>query len=221
MIDRREIVKVLKIIQKTVKQFEEPAVTQISKVTRHDPYRVLVSCLLSLRTKDQVTTKASARLFAVADTPNRMVKLTAKRIEQLIYPVGFYRVKAKRILKISKRLLDEYDGRVPRTMEELLKLKGVGRKTANICLTYAFKDPEGLAVDTHVHKVANRLGWVNTKTPEQTEMALRRLIPKRYWMIINDTFVTFGQHICTPVSPFCSVCPVRRFCQRAGVTRSR
>lgn len=221
MVRQEEIVKVLGMIQKEVKQFEEPAVTQISTVTKHDPYRVLVSCLLSLRTKDETTARASARLFALADTPRNMVELTAKQIEHAIYPAGFYRVKAKRILEISQRLLDEYGGNVPHQTEELLKLKGVGRKTMNIVLTYGFQDKDGLAVDVHCHRIPNRLGWVKTKTPEQTEMALRRLIPKRYWIVINDTFVTFGQNICTPVSPFCSRCPVNNYCKQIGVTRSR
>lgn len=221
MIPEKEIVDVLKIIQKTVKQFEEPSVTQISKVTKHDPYLVLISCLLSLRTKDAVTAAASARLFAEADTPGRMIKLTTKRIEKLIYPVGFYRVKAKRILGISNTLLKDYQGKVPHQMEELLKLKGVGRKTGNIVLTYGFQNPEGLAVDVHCHRIPNRLGWVKTNMPEQTEMALRRLIPKNYWIVVNDTFVTFGQNICTPVSPFCSRCPVKAYCKQIGVTKHR
>ena len=192
MIQQEEIARVLKLIQKAVKQFEEPAVTQISRVTKQDPYRVLMSCLLSLRTRDETTAKASARLFSLADTPKKMVRLTRKQIEKAIYPVGFYHVKAKRILEVSKTLLDQYNGNVPRTMEELLKLKGVGRKTANIVLTYAFQDHDGLAVDVHCHRIPNRLGWVKTKTPEQTETALRMLVPRKYWILINDTFVTFG-----------------------------
>jgi len=214
-------IRVLRIIQKAVQQFEEPSVTQISNVTKHDPYRVLISCLLSLRTKDATTAQASARLFALADTPHKMITLTPRQIERAIYPVGFYRVKAQRVLDISKTLLNDYQGKVPKTMEELLALKGVGRKTANITLTYGHQDPYGLAVDTHVHRLSNRLGWVKTKTPEQTEHALRTLFPKKRWMIINDTFVTFGQNICKPVSPRCSTCPVKRHCPRIGVTTHR
>ncbi|MEK6840018.1 MAG: endonuclease III [Nanoarchaeota archaeon] len=213
--------RVLQIIQKAVQQFEEPSVTQISKVTKHDPYRVLISCLLSLRTKDATTTQASIRLFFLADTPHKMITLTPQRIERAIYPVGFYHVKTRTILDISKTLLKDYHGEVPKTMEELLTLKGVGRKTANIVLTYGHQNPEGLAVDTHVHRLSNRLGLVKTKIPEQTEHALRALFPKKHWMIINDTFVTFGQNICTPISPHCSICPAKKDCPRVGVTTSR
>ena len=221
MTSQQEIATTLKMIQKSIRKFQEPAVTQISHVTKHDPYRVLISCLLSLRTKDATTAKASEKLFAAADTPRRMLKLTKKRIEKLIYPVGFYRTKARRILDISRTLLKNYHGNVPRQMEELLKLKGVGRKTANIVLTYAFENPEGLAVDTHVHRISNRLGWVHTKMPDQTEMALRSTVPKKHWIIINDAFVTFGQNICAPVSPFCTRCPVQNLCKQVGVTKHR
>lgn len=213
--------RTLLMIQQAVQQFEEPSVTQISKVTHHDPYRVLISCLLSLRTKDATTAQASTRLFALADTPQKMVALTTKKIERAIYPVGFYRVKAQRILDISKTLLQNYQGKVPKTMEALLTLKGVGRKTANIVLTYGHRDMNGLAVDVHCHRIPNRLGWITTKTPEQTEHALRTIFPQQYWIVINDTLVTFGQNICTPVSPHCSTCPVKKYCKRVGVLTHR
>lgn len=213
--------KVIRIISREVKTFQEPAVTAIAEMTQHDPYRVLVSCLLSLRTKDETTAAASARLFRLAVTPEQMVMLDKKQIENAIYPVGFYRVKAENILALSRTLLDRHHGKVPGTLEELLQLKGVGRKTANIVLTYGFQDPSGLAVDVHVHVIANRLGWVKTNTPEQTEMALRSTLPKKYWPMINDFFVQFGQHVCLTLSPWCSRCAVAAFCPRAGVKRNR
>ena len=185
-----------------------------------DPFRVLIACILSLRTQDTTTGPAAARLFAVADTPARMLELTPARIEKLIYPVGFYRTKAKVILGISRDLLDRYGGRVPDTVDELLTLDGVGRKTANLVVTLGFNKP-GICVDTHVHRISNRLGYVRTRTPEETEMALRASLPKRFWIGYNDLLVGFGQNVCTPISPHCSTCPVRALCRRVAVTSSR
>jgi endonuclease-3 len=188
--------------------------------TYESPFRVLISCVLSLRTQDATTAKASHRLFAVADSPQAMVKLTAKKIEKLIYPVGFYKTKAKNILDICRMLIDNYDGRVPDAIDELLKLKGVGRKTANLVVTLGYRKP-GICVDTHVHRISNRWGYVQTKTPEKTEFALRAKLPQRYWIEYNDLLVSFGQHLCRPISPLCSQCPVRRFCRQIGVTVRR
>src|SRR5215470_7839680 len=185
-----------------------------------DPFRVLIACILSLRTQDTTTGPASDRLFAEAATPESMLRLTPRRIERLIYPVGFYRTKARVILGICRDLLDRFGGRVPDTIDELLTLKGVGRKTANLVVTQGFNKP-GICVDVHVHRISNRLGYVKTRNPEETEMALRRRLPRRYWIGYNDLFVSFGQNICQPVSPRCSVCPVSHACPRLGVTRSR
>jgi len=176
--------------------------------------------MLSLRTKDTTTAVAAPRLFALADTPGKMLLLKPRRIEKAIYPVGFYRVKAKSILRVCRILLEKYGGRVPDDLDALIALPGVGRKTANLVLTQGFGKP-GICVDTHVHRITNRWGYVKTKTPEQTEMALREKLPQEYWIEINDHLVALGQNICHPTSPKCSVCPVREWCESVGVTRSR
>jgi endonuclease-3 len=185
-----------------------------------DPFRVLIACILSLRTQDSTTGPASERLFAVAATPEAMLKLPARRIARLIYPVGFYRTKARVILGISRDLLERFDGRVPDTIDALLTLDGVGRKTANLVVTMGYGKP-GICVDTHVHRISNRLGYVKTRNPEETEMALRAKLPRRYWIGYNDLLVSFGQNVCTPISPRCSGCPVRMLCRRVGVTTTR
>jgi endonuclease III len=185
-----------------------------------DPFRVLVACLLSLRTQDTTTAPAAARLFALADTPAAMLQLTPRPIERTIYPVGFYRTKARVILTVCRDLLDRFGGRVPNDLDALLTLNGVGRKTANLVITLGFNAP-GICVDTHVHRISNRLGYVRTRTPEETEMALRAKLPRRYWIGYNDLLVTFGQNVCVPVSPKCSICPVESLCRRVGVTTAR
>ena len=206
-------------IRRAIRPFQTPAVTQIAKKSR-DPFRVLISCLISLRTKDEVTDAASRRLFARADTPAQMLKLRESEIAELIFPAGFYRTKAKQIAEIARTLMAQYDGRVPDTLEALLQLKGVGRKTANLVITVAYNKP-GICVDIHVHRISNRLGWVQTQTPEKTEMALREILPRRYWIPLNDWLVTFGQNLCQPVSPWCSKCPLRQECPQAGVKYQR
>jgi endonuclease-3 len=213
-----KILKTIRLIEKQVKEFTIPIVTRVSR--KNNPYQVLISCILSLRTKDKTTSEASHRLFKVADNPYSMVKLTARRIQGLIYPVGFYRNKAKVILGISKKIIKDFAGRVPDNLEELLKFKGVGRKTANLVLGLGYNIP-AVCVDTHVHRISNRLGWVETKTPEKTEGALKKIIPRRYWINLNTLFVTFGQNICLPISPWCSKCYVYKFCKRIGVGRCR
>jgi len=187
---------------------------------RHDPFETLISCLLSLRTKDSTTEAASARLFALARTPQAMLRLTPRKIERAIFPVGFYRTKARTILEISRTLVERHAGEVPGDLESLLALKGVGRKTANLVVTLAFRR-YGICVDTHVHRISNRWGYVRTKTPDQTEMALRSRLPRRHWRVYNDLLVAFGQNLCHPTSPWCSRCPVADRCARVGVTRSR
>jgi len=206
--------KTLVLIKKQVEKFIVPSVTQVS--WRKDPYLVLVSCILSLRTKDKTTVEASMRLFKVADRPRRMLMLSTSRIERLIYPVGFYRNKAKVIRGLSRRIIDDFDGRVPDNFDVLLSLKGVGRKTANLVLGLGYNIP-AICVDTHVHRISNRLGWVKTRTCEETEEALEKIIPKRRWIDLNTILVTFGQNLCLPVSPFCSRCPVFKSCKRRGV----
>jgi endonuclease-3 len=185
-----------------------------------DPFRVLVACLLSLRTKDETTGPAAARLFALADTPAGLERLSTRAIERAIYPVGFYRTKARVLREISRDLLARWGGAVPDDLDALLTLKGVGRKTANLVVTQGFDKP-GICVDVHVHRISNRWGYVKTRTPEETEMALRRILPRRHWIAYNDLLVAFGQNVCLPVSPRCSTCPVRAGCPRRGVTRSR
>ena len=185
-----------------------------------DPFRVLIACILSLRTQDTTTGPAAARLFALADTPAAMLKLTARQIEKAIYPVGFSRTKARVLLRICADLLARFGGAVPDEIDQLLTLDGVGRKTANLVVTLGFNKP-GICVDTHVHRISNRLGYVRTRTPEETEMALRGKLPRRYWIGYNDLLVTFGQNVCAPISPKCSTCPVRPLCRRVGVTSSR
>ena len=187
---------------------------------RRDPFRVLIACLLSLRTKDETTGPAAERLFALADTPAVMLRLPAPAIERAIFPVGFYRTKARVILGVCRDLLEHFGSRVPDTIDELLTLKGVGRKTANLVVTVGFGKP-GICVDIHVHRISNRLGYVRTRTPEKTEVALRACLPRRYWIGYNDLLVSFGQNVCAPISPKCSICPVRGLCPRVGVTRSR
>lgn len=217
---RKNIEVIIRLIKKECKKYQNPIVTQIGEQLK-DPFKVLVSCVLSLRTKDAVTAKASERLFKVADTPLRILKLNTRQIEKLIYPVGFYKTKAKNIKLICKDLIKKHNGKVPRNEEDLLKLKNVGRKTMNIVMTYGFGSNEHIAVDTHVHRISNRLGWVKTKIPEETERELLRIIPKKYYYGINDMFVTFGQNVCVPVSPFCSKCPVNKYCPKTNVKKSR
>lgn len=188
--------------------------------TYQSPFRVLISCILSLRTQDATTAKASRRLFAIADSPQTMIKFTAKKIEKLIYPVGFYRTKAKNIREICRTLINQHRGEVPDDIDELLKLKGVGRKTANLVVTLGYHKP-GICVDTHVHRISNRWGYVKTKTPEKTEFALRAKLPKQYWIEYNDLLVSFGQHLCRPISPVCSQCPIAKYCSQIGVTVMR
>jgi endonuclease-3 len=185
-----------------------------------DPFRILIGCILSLRTKDEVTYPATERLFTKARNPKGMSRLTEAAIAKAIYPAGFYRTKARQIRAISKILISRYGSRVPDTIDELLLLPGVGRKTANLTVTLGFGKP-GICVDTHVHRITNRLGWVKTRTPDDTESALRRALPKRWWIPINETLVRHGQKVCKPISPICSACAVERGCPKVGVDRRR
>ncbi len=214
-----EIHQAMAMLAVAVKQWQTPAVTIVSQ-RGGDPFKVLISCILSLRTQDKTTAAASARLFALADRPAAMVTLSPETIELAIYPVGFYCTKAAQIREICRQLMENYAGRVPDEIDELLKFKGVGRKTANLVVTLGYGKP-GICVDTHVHRICNRWGYVLTKTPEQTETALRAKLPKQYWLAINDYLVTLGQNQCTPISPKCSSCMLYQLCDRVGVTKSR
>lgn len=216
----REIGKVIGILKRWAKAWKPTAVSQVVNEEGRDPFKILISCLLSLRTKDETTHEAARRLFQLAHTPQGMLRLNQKTIEKAIYPVGFYRSKAKTILEICQVMVRNYGGRVPDTIDELLHLKGVGRKTANLVVTMAYGKP-GICVDTHVHRITNRWGYVRTKTPDETEMALREKLPKRYWLPLNDLLVAFGQNLCKPVSPLCSRCPVERYCPKIGVVFHR
>jgi endonuclease-3 len=214
-----EIHSAILILREEYKSWKTPAVTIVAQCEQ-SPYKVLISCIISLRTKDEVTALASARLFARAGTPSAMTGLSAAEIAELIFPAGFYRNKSEQILEISRRLEAEYAGKVPAEIDELLKFKGVGRKTANLVVTLGFGKP-GICVDTHVHRICNRWGYVATKSPEETESALRKKLPSEYWIEINDLLVAFGQNHCHPVSPRCSSCRLVPFCCRLGVNVSR
>ena len=211
--------RVIARLQREAPRWRRTALAEMAARWR-DPFRVLIACLLSLRTKDETTGPASARLFALADTPEAMLRLRPRQIERAIFPVGFYRTKARVIQGVCRDLLERFEGKVPSDIDALLTLKGVGRKTANLVVTQGFAKP-GICVDTHVHRISNRLGYVKTRDPGETEEALRAKLPRRYWIGYNDLLVTFGQNVCLPVSPRCSTCPVRAQCPRVGVTRSR
>lgn len=212
--------KIIHILRKMTRSMVEPASLSITKQFGRDPYLILISCILSLRTRDTVSLPASIRLFEHAKTPERMLSLPLKAIEKLIYPCGFYRRKASTIHEISKTLLEKFHGKVPSTLEQLLTLKGVGRKTANLVLGEGFGIP-ALCVDTHVHRISNRLGLVQTKTAEETEIELKKVLPKEYWIEYNHLLVMWGQNICVPISPFCTKCAIKDLCPRIGVTRFR
>lgn len=217
---QEQIHAAIRIVKQEIRRWQEPVGGVIARESNRDPFLILISCLLSLRTKDKTTDEASHRLFALARTPAAMLKLPLKKIERAIYPVGFYRTKAKSIHQICDRLLDAYGGIVPDSIDELVTLPGVGRKTANLVVTVGYGKP-GICVDIHVHRISNRWGYIKTKTPEESEQALRDTLPKRYWITFNDLLVPYGQNLCQPVSPFCSTCKLTAYCDRVGVKKSR
>jgi len=217
--DTKTFLKVLEILEKEFPKWNAPVVSLLAEKTK-DPYKVLISTIISLRTKDETTAISSKRLFEKADNPYDMVRLSEEEIANLIYPAGFYKNKAKQIKQISKEIIEKYSGKVPDSLEKLLKFKGVGRKTANLVLSEGYGKP-AICVDIHVHRICNRLGFVKTKTPEETEKQLMKKVPKKYWKKINKLLVAFGQTICKPVSPFCSKCPVESYCKKAGVEKHR
>jgi endonuclease III len=206
-------------LRKAIVSMELPAIEKIAEDLMGDAFQVLVSTMLSAQTRDPVTLAASLRLFGVASTPEQLARLTTRRIERLIYPVSFYRTKAVHVKETARRLAADFAGQVPQTMAELLTLPGVGRKTANLTLIVACRSQDNICVDTHVHRIANRFGWVRTKTPEQTEHALYQVVPRRWWADVNLYLVTWGQHVCKPVYPMCRRCVLADACPRVGVTR--
>jgi endonuclease-3 len=207
----------MRTLAKAIDGLELPAVEKISRAQVEDPFQVLIATLLSARTQDRTTLAASTRLFKVAVSPQAMAKLSVRRIERLIFPVSFYRHKARHVKAACQILVRRFDGRVPATMEELLTLPGVGRKTANLVMILAFDSSKSICVDTHVHRISNRLGWVRTKTPDETERALYRATRPLWWPYINLYLVTWGQNVCRPISPKCGGCVVRSYCRRVGV----
>ncbi len=215
----KNIDAVIKTLRKELKDLPDPSVTLVGKRWK-SPFLVLISCIMSLRTKDETTLPASVRLFKLAETPKDMLQLTTRQIEKAIYPVGFYKTKAKNIQGICRDILEKFNGQVPEDIPTLLTMKGVGRKTANLTLTEGYGIP-AICVDTHVHRINNRFGYVKTKAPDETEMVLREKLPKRYWIEYNALLVTWGQNICKPISPLCSKCRLNNLCQRAGVGISR
>jgi endonuclease-3 len=213
------ITRVLRQIGRAIRGMDDLAVEKISEDSREDPFRVLIATMLSAQTKDAVTHAASTRLFRVARTPRRLAALPTRRIETLIYPVSFYRTKARHVKQTCRQLIERFGGRVPRRMEELLTLPGVGRKTANLVLILSHGSRDNICVDTHVHRIANRLGWVRTKSPDETEQALYRTVARTWWPDVNLYLVTWGQNVCRPVYPRCRACVVASLCPRVGVTK--
>jgi endonuclease III len=197
-----------------------PAVEKVSEAQSDDPFQILIATLLSARTQDATTLAASTRLFRRARTPEAMAKLNVPEIERLIYPVSFYRNKARFVSAACEKIVDDFGGRVPTTLEDMVTLPGVGRKTANLVMILAHKSRENICVDTHVHRIANRLGWVKTRQPEETEQALYRATARRWWPVINLYLVTWGQNVCRPVFPRCGDCGIAALCPRIGVTRT-
>jgi endonuclease-3 len=220
LVPRNRIGAVMRRLRRAIHGLDEPAVETIAEEQQDDPFQVLIATMLSAQTRDPVTAEASRRLFRAARTPRTMARLTTKEIERLIYPVSFYRNKAVHVKEACEQIVHRYGGQVPRTMEELLTLPGVGRKTANLVLILAHRSGENICVDTHVHRISNRLGWVATRTPEETEHALYAVAPKRWWPVINLFLVTWGQNVCRPVYPLCGSCAIGDLCPRIGVTKA-
>ncbi|UCD20707.1 MAG: endonuclease III [archaeon] len=213
----KDISKVMQILEKHLHYKKR---TTLNRMRNTDPFKILISCLLSLRTKDNTTESVSDKLFKIASTPKQILKLPIKRLEKIIFSAGHYKKKARTLQHVSKEILTRFKGKVPITKEELLSIKGIGPKTANIVLCFAYNQIV-LPIDTHCHRIPNRLGWVKTKTAEKTEKELEKILPKKYWLEFNGIFVLFGKTICQPVSPFCSKCLIRKYCKRIGVKKSR
>jgi endonuclease III len=215
--ERKRVDGVMRTLERAIAGMELPAIEKISKASQEDPFQILIGTMLSARTQDATTDAATRRLFRVARTPRTMAKLPVKQIEKLIYPVGFYRNKARFVKAICQALVSQFGGEVPNTLEELITLPGVGRKTANLVLIVGFKSANNICVDTHVHRISNRLGWVQTRDPNETEQALYRVTEQRWWPLINLYLVTWGQNVCRPLSPNCPGCALSALCPKLGV----
>lgn len=213
--------EIFKILNQYIKKYNQPIVSRKKDKIKDTPFTTLISCLLSLRTKDEITEQASIRLLTEHDTPEKLINLSEEKIASLIYPVGFYKTKSKRIKEISQTLIDNYSSQVPKDFDELLKLKGVGKKTAAIVMVYGHKTNDYIPVDVHVHVIANRLGWVQSKNPDETMDKLMKIVPTKYWYDLNELFVTFGQNICLTISPWCSRCPIEKYCNKISVEKRR
>lgn len=215
----KNIPMIMEVLEKHFHYTERTTLNKM-RLEKIDPFKILISCLLSLRSRDETTERISNELFQIADTPEKLLKIPLKKLEGIIYSTGHYHKKALVLKHVSLEIINRFSGKVPETKEELLSIKGIGPKTANIVLNFAFNQPT-LPIDTHCHRIPNRLGWIYTKTPEQTEKVLERILLKKYWFEFNGIFVLFGRTICQPVSPWCSKCPINRFCPRIGVKRFR
>ncbi|MFA5258818.1 MAG: endonuclease III [Candidatus Pacearchaeota archaeon] len=217
--DTRSIPIVMSILEKHFNYTERTTLNRMRQ-EKSDPFKILISCLLSLRSRDETTEKISRELFEIADSPEKISKIPLKKLEGIIYSTGHYHKKAMTLKYVSKELVERFNSKVPENKEDLISIKGIGPKTANIVLNFAFNQPY-IPVDVHCHRIPNRLGWVSTKTAERTEQELIKILPKQYWFEFNGIFVLFGRTICTPVSPRCSICPIRRYCPRIDVLKSR
>lgn len=218
---KKNIERVLLLIKKSQEGLRKTTLNREAKDQKNfTSYQTLVSCILSLRAKDEITEKISSELFKIADTPEKMISLSNEKLEKIIFSSGYYKNKTKALKKLSEQIIHNYNGKVPESEEELLGLYGVGRKTANIVRCFSF-DQNVIPIDTHCHRIPNRLGWIKTKNPEETEKELMKIIPKELWREVNGIFVLFGKTICLPISPLCSQCPVRDYCERRGVGKSR
>ena len=216
----KNIDRIISLLKEEVKNFDNPAVSKIGEIQK-DPFKVLVSCILSLRTQDKTTGPVSLKLFSFADTPLAIDKMPLKKLQEIIRPVNYYITKSKTIKGICRDIIEKYSGKVPDDFDELMKLKGVGKKTAAITMVYGHKKADYIPVDIHVHVISNRLGWVKTKNAEQTMDGLMKTVPKKYWGDLNDLFVLHGQNVCITISPFCSKCEISKYCPRIGVERRR
>jgi endonuclease-3 len=216
-----KIINILELVKKSQEGVRKTTLNREAKDSKHfSPYETLISCLLSLRAKDEVTEVISENLFKVANTPEKMLEIPEKQLKEIIFSSGHYNKKAEAIRHVSRELIEKFHSQVPQTFEELISIKHIGPKTANLVLSFSFNQ-KYIVVDTHVHRIPNRLGWVKTKTPEQTEKALEKILPDNYWTEINGLFVLFGKTICVPVSPKCSICPIKQYCKRIGVESFR
>ena len=214
------ISKIMNILEKYFNYTERTTLNRMRGEKKPDAFKILISCLISLRTKDEITERISRELFKIADTPDKIVRISNKKLERIVFSSGHYKKKARTLKHVSRELLSQFDGKVPSNKSDLMSIKGIGPKTANIVLNFAF-GKQVLPIDTHCHRIPNRLGWVKTKMPEQTEKALEKILPKKYWHEFNGIFVLFGRTICVPISPFCSKCPIKKYCRKIGVERER